>query len=324
MAIMRIDLSNIKIHRCVDRQRNIRLLVRAFVLGGFFASLGLLAFGTGSRAHASEADALRLLGARAARPEAKPTTQKAGQKTSKKTKAKKVLTKSDPKASLAVRAEQELVLGPEERTELVITTPATVRTKVEAVEAPESRRVLEFGLGLQPYRPVGGGRVTGFDSYDLGALGEKPMASIELRWLALSLKARPTLRLGGFFSAGYAQHSVDLKGPTGAAFDRARLHTVKTQGGVAAAIPIGGSSRWSARAQIGLGRLDSVQTSRSPEANQSGSLDFISLGAFAENRVSERVAFFAGYENRAAFEKRDPELGLPRHNFLIGIWGNLQ
>jgi hypothetical protein len=150
------------------------------------------------------------------------------------------------------------------------------------------------------------------------------MLALDLGWQPLAFEDYPSVLLGAFVSLGYVQHTVELRGPTGYGFDLAKLHTTKAQAGLSISSTLPYDPRWSLRLKAGGGRVDLIQSSKTPDANQSGYLLFGSAGAFIENQTWERVGLFAGYENRWVLSKSDALLELPRHNFLIGAWGSFQ
>jgi hypothetical protein len=245
------------------------------------------------------------------------------QKTTKR-KKKNQVRRVNQSLPLSAQAREELDISPEAKTSDVVDTAATVKAQalIEPAERIESE--VEVGLTIQPFRPQGRGHVDGFDSYDLGSLGDQPMLAIEARTLPLALEEFPYIDIGGSLAIGYAQHAVNLRGTTGMGLERTKLHSISTQLMALARANLFGVSPWSLLVKAGAGRLDSMQTGETVATNESSHLWYAGSGAFLERRLSQRLSAFGGYEYRLPVSKTSADLDLMRHNFLLGVMGGFQ
>lgn len=242
-------------------------------------------------------------------------------KSSKKTSKKK---KTDTPQALQEAASTELVIPEKEKSAEVVPTSATVTLKVEPVANPIVYSAFQLGVSVQAIKPVGQGTVEGLEPYDLGALGSKPMASVDFRWMPFEIEAVPNMNFGAFASVGYSQHKLDLKSPIGQTIDNTRLHTMKTQAGVAANWHLARAPRWSATGLLGGGRMDAIQSSNSSLASRSSTLPFASAALQGEYRLLDRWSLTAGYEYRQPLRNETAEMGMQRHNLLVGFLGSFR
>lgn len=240
-----------------------------------------------------------------------------------KSKSKK---KKAPATSQALQetAASELSISQKEKSTEVLETPATVRLSVAPVKSPIVYSAFQLGVSVQSYQPVGLGRVEGVDPYDLSALGTRPMASVDLRWLPIETSLLPNTNIGGFVSAGYAQHPVKLRTPTGTEIKNTRLQTLKAEAGFALTRHSGAHPRWGGTLLMGMGRLESIQASDSAFANNSSSLLYGSASLLAEYRWFDQWSLTGGYVNRLRLTRTSDNLDVQRHNFVIGFLGSFR
>ena len=218
-------------------------------------------------------------------------------------------------------AADELTLPNTAQTPQVLSTPATVRPRVEAIESPVTYTAVQIGFSLSTYRPEGRTKVSNLQPYDLSSLGESPLPSLEIRWQPYQIS---NLYLGGFTSLGYSLHDVQLRAPTGQLLPSTKLHTMKGAGGLATTYRFGAGSRWSVAGLFGVGYLNSVQASKSTFANTSTGLPFATGQALMQVRFFEKWTGYAGYEMLNPLRDERGELKLPRGSAMVGLLGSLR
>lgn len=230
--------------------------------------------------------------------------------------AKKKKSKKEEKAELPTwqQAFKELSVPTKERSANLSVTPATVSTKVEAVESPIRWPSYQVDFALEAYRPAGQMKLPGFDAYELDALGIRPMPSLAMRWLPLQSK------FGVYASGAYTQQAVSLIGPTGEAFRAATLSTLMWQAGGVWAHPFADSG-WGARFEPGVGEIRVIQSSGTSFANHAASETFLSFAVYGERRIWNWVSGFIGYDHRIPVGAGADEIELSRANFRIGLSG---
>lgn len=226
--------------------------------------------------------------------------------------------------SLRDQAQSELQLAPADVSAGVMPTPATVRSRIEPVRSPVRPLAYRLGVSVQPFQPEGTMSVAGSAPYELSVLGNRPMVALEGQWLPLTFDRLPNTRLGIYASIGYAQHTMDLKSPSGVAMENTQVHSMKMQSGITASYQLPRDSKWSLHGLAGAGRWNTVQSSTSSYANQSTSLNFAALGANVERSFFEGLSGFAGYEYRSAFRVDAEGASIPRDNYLVGFLGNFE
>ncbi|MEK7358714.1 MAG: hypothetical protein AAB250_19875 [Bdellovibrionota bacterium] len=226
--------------------------------------------------------------------------------------------------SLRDQAASELKLAPADVSGTVMPTPATVRSRVEAVKSPIAPLAYRLGVSLQPLTPEGTMSVAGSAPYELSVLGSRPMVALEGQWLPLTFERIPRARFGAYASLGYAQHTMDLKSPSGAAMENTQVHSTKMQTGLSSSWQLPRDSKWSLNGQLGLGRWNTVQSSTSSYANQSTSLSYSALGANVERSFFEGLSGYAGYEYRSVVRADADGATLPRDNFMVGFLGHFE
>ena len=226
--------------------------------------------------------------------------------------------------NLEAQATHELMLGPGDLTTGVLPTPATVRSRIEDVKNPVHPIVYRLGVSVQPYTPAGTVQVSDLAPYDLKSAGTTAMVALEGQWLPFKFVNMSGLMAGVFASVGFAQSTLDLRSPTGAAIDNTKLNAIKAQLGATAAYQIPESPLWSVHGNLGLGRLTVIQSSTSSFANMSTSLWFASLGASVERALMPNVSVYVAYDFRAAVSGSSDGADVSRHNVLLGLLGNFE
>lgn len=221
-------------------------------------------------------------------------------------------------STLLEKAQRELTIPDHEKTEDIRTTPATVRLNVEAVESPISPTALQVGLSIQSYAPHGQGEVVGQAPVNWNQLGETQMVALDFRWLPYELSQN--IFLGGFTSLGYGSQNLKVSTPLGEPLKSTRLHCAKWALG--GALEYQFSDRFSLAWTFGGGQWHAIQSSSSAFANSSRRLGFLSSGFFAQVRVVSRLKAYLGYDYRREMES-SPEIGVPPHNYLLGILWSL-
>ncbi|MES2965115.1 MAG: hypothetical protein V4760_14615 [Bdellovibrionota bacterium] len=226
--------------------------------------------------------------------------------------------------SLRDRATTELQLAPADVSDDVMPTPATVRSRIEPVKSPIRPLAYRIGVSLQPFQPQGTMSVGGSTPYELSVLGTRPMVAVEGQWLPLAFARAPGARFGLYTSAGYAQHTMDLKSPVGTTMENTQVHSMKLQGGLTSSWQLPRDSKWSLHGLAGVGRWNTVQSSTSSFANQSTSLTYSALGANVERSFFEGLSGFAGYELRSVMRADADGASIPRDNYMVGFLGNFE
>ena len=246
----------------------------------------------------------------------------------KKVQARKKKKSRDvaPLETLEARAAKELVLPKDDRSTDLLQTPATVRSKVEEVANP--LRPLEFllGVSVQPFSPKGSMPVTDLAPYNLSDAGTNAMIAIDGQWLPLEFEGasglKSGLKSGVFVSVGYAQFNLALRSPTGVQLEDTKLHAIKAQLGLTASYQLPKAPLWSAHGNLGIGRLQLIQSSTASSQNASSAIGFASVGAAAERRLSKAFSVYGGYDFRFALARTSDGADVSNHNWLIGFLGN--
>lgn len=281
-----------------------------------FGLAALLATAVVSSAHADELDQYRI--GRAPRAAASPSAQAKAKRSSE------VAPQQVDPEDLSIQAMKELTLPSEDLTTGVLPTPATVRSRIEEVRSPIRPLAYRLGLSIQPYEPKGQMSVGTLAPYDISVVGTQPMVALEGQWLPFNITSIPGLQAGLFASLGYAQHTVNLRSPTGATLEDTVLHSLKAQAGVTGSYQLPKSPRWSAHGNLGVGRLSTIQASTSSYANSSSSSWFASLGLAAERNLIPNLSAYIGYDLRIRLASDGGGSDLPAHNILIGFLGNFE
>jgi hypothetical protein len=222
------------------------------------------------------------------------------------------------------QATKELSLPPEDLSTGVLPTPATVRSRVEAVKNPVRPLAYRLGVSLQPFTPKGTMNVGQLAPYDMSQAGTNPMLAVEGQWLPLMISSVPGLQVGAFTSIGYAQFNLDLRSPTGASIGDTKLHAIKVQVGGTASYQLPRAPLWSVHGNVGAGRLVDIQSSTTSYANSSSSVNFASLGVAAERSLLPNLSAYAGYDLRLALNRTTEGADVPNHNVLLGLLGNFE
>ena len=270
--------------------------------------------------------------ASAARPLAKPATaststmaspkrrvtRKAAQK--KRLKSKEVVA---PEV-LENQAMKELMLPKEDLSTGVLPTPATVRSRIETLENPVHPLEYRLGVSIQPFTPKGTMPVTDLMPYDLEAAGTGAMFALDGQWLPLHFEKVSGLEAGPFVSIGYAQFNLALRSPTGVQLENTKLHAIKVQLGATASYQLPNSPLWSVHGNLGIGRLQLIQSSSAAYANTSSAMNFVSFGVAGERALSANLSVYLGYDLRLALSRATEGADVPNHNFLVGVLGNFE
>jgi hypothetical protein len=238
----------------------------------------------------------------------------------KKTKVREVVA---PEV-LESRAVHELMLPKDDLSVGVLPTPATVRSRVEEVTNPARPLEYRLGISIQPFSPKGSMPVTDLAPYNLADAGTNPMFAIEGQWLPLTFENVAGLKAGPFVSLGYAQFDLALRSPTGVQLEDTKLHAIKAQLGATASYELPQSPLWSLHGNLGVGRLQLIQSSASAAANTSSAINFASLGLSLERSLSTNFSAYVGYDLRLALNRITEGADVPNHNFLIGLLGNFE
>lgn len=250
------------------------------------------------------------------------SNSKAGKK-SKKSKMRQ-RAQVDKKAPLALQAAQELTVASEEKSKVVMASPATVSTRVEAVSDPILRPSFRLGLSVQAYRPQGSVEVATGSSYEAGVVGTLPMVGAEARWLPIRPSVWPGASIGAFLGASFTQAGIDLRSPTGQRLDDTKLNSTKAQGGATIAWRPARANLWSLHGFLGAGRLITSQTSSSAFANSTASLDFVLSGLGIERDFSDRWSIGMVYENAGLLRPVDGATAVPRNALRLTWMGNFR
>jgi hypothetical protein len=230
------------------------------------------------------------------------------------------------KKSLPLQERAALEIGAPDQalTEEVLSTPATVHLSASPVISPVRGTPFRLGVGLQSYQPAGWLQVAQLEPYDLSALGGQPMLSLEVDWLPVFSESLGGAFWGVYGSVGYARHGLLLRGPVVGELEGSALHSFKIQGGFAVSRGLFGSQNWILRGQLGIGQMETVQTSTSSFANLATGLVFGSAGIGCERVISRRFSFSGGYERRAIVGTPGSGAGLTQDNLIFSVMGNFQ
>lgn len=218
----------------------------------------------------------------------------------------------------------ELALNAQERSTNVLSTPATVRPRVEPLGAPITHKAMQMGVSVSEYRPEGEGRVSTLAPYDMESLGARALPSLEFRWQPYEAPRVPRLLFGGFAQLGYTVHDVQLRAPTGETLPATKLHTLKGAGGLSTTYLLTRNGRWSLGGLFGAGYLNSVQASKSSFANTSAGLPFVTVSGLVQWRLANKWTGYFGYEFRNPMRPEHAELRIPRESFIVGLLGSLR
>lgn len=221
-------------------------------------------------------------------------------------------------------ASEELRLTSKERSTQVLSTPATVRPRVEPIVSPIIQKALQVGVSLSMYRPEGLGRVSNLTPYEYESLGERALPSLEFRWQPYEVPRIPRLLVGGFGQLGYTVHDVQLRSPVGDALPATKLHTLKVAGGISTTYLLSGDGRWSLGGLLGPGYLTAVQASRSNFTNSSEGLPYFTVSGLGQWRFAQKWTGYLGYEMRNPMRPESEELKLPRDSFVVGLLGSIR
>jgi len=222
-------------------------------------------------------------------------------------------------------AKQELAVSAKQQSSEVLSTPATVRSKIPVAVSPISERDMHLGLALSHFEPKGYGRVPGLAPYDLNSAGNLLMPSLEFRWHPLSLENTDRFLWGGFSSFGYTTQRLQLVSPSQQSVPRARLHVFKAAVGFASSYKLSKLGPWSLGSSLGVGYLTQAQTGLAELANTSSGMAFMPITAALQWRQeSSPWLAFLGYEYRQPLASEREDIGLTRHQAIIGILGSLR
>ena len=226
------------------------------------------------------------------------------------------------------QAVKELLLPKEDLSTGVLSTPATVRSRVEQVKNPVRPLAYRLGVSFQPFTPQGTMPVGDLVPYDLSQAGMGAMVAIEGQWLPF-VTTVTGLQAGAFASVGFAQFNLALRSPAGISIDSTKLSIVKFQLGGTASYQLPRSPLWSAHGSVGLGRLMEIQSSPSSSyANSSEYVDFASLGLTAERSLMSLglsgFSVYVGYDLRLALNRSTAGADVPNHSVLLGLLGNFE
>ena len=221
------------------------------------------------------------------------------------------------------QAFKELAIAPEDQSEEIKATPATVITNVEAVKSPVPPPSFAIDFALEPYRPSGRLKLAGYVPYELDSLGTRPMPSLAFRWVPFNVETENWFASFGLSVAGaFTQYAVDLRSPTGERLRDTRLSALRWQGGLVGTLRASADSPWGVRAEGGVGELNLVQSSAVSIANHSAKVTFASLGIYGERRIWSRLSAFAGLDYRIPVGSTPTEIEVSSSNFKLGISGD--
>lgn len=220
------------------------------------------------------------------------------------------------------KAQLELEVGPDKKTQDVLSTPATVRSQIEKIESPLRYTAIQMGLALQSFTPKGRGEVVGQAPVDWSSEGDILMPSLEVRWLPLMLS--DDWVTGGFLSFGYGMQNLKIQTPTGREFAKTRLHSTRAQAGWATEYHFMPHRGLSLVGQLGIGQLNEVQSSVSEFARASERLNYLNMGLLLEKRVLRSWKAFAGYDLRLPQGDQSDRIQIQQNNFLVGVLGSFQ
>lgn len=237
--------------------------------------------------------------------------------------SKKAKTAPQAPVELKEIAQKELVIKSENQSAQVLSTPATVRPKVEAIASPIQYSAFQVAASLTAYRPSGEGQIVNAQPYSLDSFGYRPLLSLELRWMPTKFESSH-LDLGGYASLGYAFHNVKAQTLTGKDIVDTQLNTILTELGLAARASLSEKNGVSLVPTLGLGRATVVNSSPSAFANYTERVNYARLGVAAEKSMGQSWSMYVGYGYQTALAKETSAYQVQKNNFSLGLVGSVR
>jgi hypothetical protein len=170
-------------------------------------------------------------------------------------------------------------LKPEESSYSSSTTPVVATVSTREIEALDPVRYESFRVGFtaQTFRPEAKIPLVSLGEKDLNGLPAVPMWGLSLRLLPWRTSWLADHAIGLKLAVAYAGETVSLKGPTGKDLGLTKLHNVLSSAWLSQEWNLSSSKHWRWDLDLGVSRLDMIETGENPLAQASDAIWLTSM-----------------------------------------------